>query len=622
MTSIYNNSLKKDNKNNDLIYPKDNPQENFNLSKEEMEKKIEFISNHDYLTKLPHRAFFRKQIKLQCEEFREKERSFALMMLNVDGFKYINDALGYSIGDNLLVEIAYRLKMFLGEDIFISRYFGDQFAIIVPGLGNIGEYEWVAKKVIDLFSNPFIINQHNLNITVSMGVSIFPEDGKDHESLKNYANRALIRAKTEAKNSYKFYSPKMNIQSYKQFILRNDFLKAIKNGEFKVYYQPIIKLKNNEILAAEALIRWDHPTWGLVFPSEFISIADETGFIIDMGNWLLRDICDTYRKWIDSGLPAIKISINYSSIHLQQKNFLENVKNIIDEFKLNPNFLIIEIIESILFENKEEIMHNIKCLRAYGIQVALNNFGRSYSSLQYLNSLNIDILKIDSSFIKNVTIDKTSDIIIESLIKMAQELKVKLVAEGIETDEQLHYLKKLNCHTGQGYLYIEPTPIQEFEKILSKKKLNPINVKNPAIEGRRNFFRINFINLLEVDMTVLTINDKKVNLGYTKALIKDMGPGGLRFISTIRLPIKNNIILQFKTEILAEEINVYGCPKWIEEVHGDLYEYGIEFTVDENERTILTGVLHKFEVKMKNNMGFNEGRFVFDSPNTYFPKLS
>jgi diguanylate cyclase (GGDEF)-like protein len=434
-------------------------------------KKTKYISNYDELTKLPNSAYFNEQIRLHCEESKARGKSFALMILDIDGFKYINDALGYQLGDKLIIEIAQRLKTFLEDIKFIFRYSGDQFVILVPGLSTIEEYESVSEDIVGLFSAPFIIERNELNVTTSIGVSIYPEDGQEPSFLKTHADRALLQAKANGKNRYQFYYSNMNIQNYKQFALRNDLRKAIKEDQLKAYYQPQVNLKTNEILAAEALIRWEHPTWGLVPPSEFISLAEETGFIIDIGKWLLRDVCQTYKRWLNKGLAPVKVSVNYSSIQFLEKNVVTNIKDVLNEFQLDPQFLIIEITESIIMENMEQAITNIQTLQVLGIQVALDDFGTGYSSLQYLNSFNIDILKLDKSFIKNVLSDKTCDIITRAVINLAKELRIKLVIEGIEDWEQLSYVRKLNCHIGQGFLYSKPIPLNEFEKLLTEKKM-------------------------------------------------------------------------------------------------------------------------------------------------------
>ena len=378
---------------------------------------------------------------------------------------------------------------------------------------------------------PFKVDNYELNITVSIGVSVFPYDGEDLDIIKIQVDNALLRAKSKAMNSYEFYSNKMNIQNYKQFILRNDMSKAIEKCEFRVYYQPEVEIETNKIVGAEALIRWEHPTWGLVSPGEFIPIAEETGFIIDMTNWMLREICKTYKSWLDKGLPSIKIAINYSSISFLESNFVEGIKSIIEEFELDPKFLVIEVTEGILIKNKEIVMNNIKKLQNLGIKVALDDFGTGYSSLQYLSVFNIDIVKIDRSFIKGVLTNKANNVLTRHVIEISNELGIKVVAEGIETKEQLEYLRELGCFLGQGYLFSKPVPVDEFEKILEINKFEISNDKYYEMKERRTFNRINFDKLLEGKMTILSIAGKEIKLGYTKMLIKNISKGGLCFIS-------------------------------------------------------------------------------------------
>ena len=587
----------------------------------EMQKKIAYISTYDELTGLPNRKFFRKKLRNQCKVSRQNNSSFALMIIGIDGFKYINDSLGYKVGDQLVVEIANRLKSHLNKKGFISRYIGDQFAIIVPNLNTLEEYEQFAKNIVELFSTPFKFDIYDLNINVSLGGSICPDDSQDFDCLKNHALIALLRAKNEGSNNYKFYSPQMNIENYKQFILRNDLKNSVKNNQFKVYYQPLVNLKNNDIIAAEALIRWEHPVWGLVYPNEFIPLAEETGFIINLGNWMLRQVCINYKKWLKNGLLPIKVSINYSSKQFFENNFVENIKNTIEEFELDPHFLIIEITEGALINNSEQVISHINDLRELGIQIAIDDFGTGFSSLSYLNMFDIDILKIDKSFIKNIPSNEVSTKITNSIIGLAKDLKVKLVAEGIENWDQLSYLRRLNCYTGQGYIYSKPVPLDEFEKILLKRKCKPITINTTLVkpkEERRKFFRIDFPYFLEGDITILEINGKKIKVGNTSVLIKNMGPGGLCFISDISFPIKKDIILQFKTELMDKEIKVYGCPVWSEEVDYSLYKYGVEFTFSENDRTELIKILNNFQVKLRNIPGFKEGRFIAHSYSSYF----
>lgn len=587
----------------------------------ELEKKITFIATHDELTQLSNRMYFCNQIVLHCQKAKISGARFAIIMLDIDGFKYINDALGYHLADQLILEISKRLKKYVSNDERLCRYSGDQFAIMVSDLNQIKDYDNYAKEILALFLSPFKVENYEINVTVSMGVGIFPEDGQEMETLIKHTNLAMLRSKGQGKNRYHLYTPEMDIHNFKEFELRNDLNKAIVNNQIKVYYQPLVNLETNEIIAAEALVRWEHPTWGLVPPNEFIYIAEETGFIVHIGKWMLKEVCKKYKEWLKKKLPAIKVSVNFSSIQFYEKNFVENIKKTINEYELDPHFFIMEVVESILINDFNKVSSDTNKLREFGIQIALDDFGTGYSSLSYLNRINIDILKIDRSFIKNVLIDETSTIITDHVINMARKLKIKLVAEGIETWNQLQFLRKLNCYAGQGYLYSKPVAPGDFEKLLAKKKCKPSivnNAKELPFEERRKFFRVNFPLLLEATMSIVEINGKAAKVGNTKVLVKNIGPGGLCFISNIRLPIKKNIILQFSSQLLGKEVTCYGRLVWAEDINENVSEYGIEFTFSENDRVTLTGLLNQYQIRLHNNSGQYEGPFIYDSFNKFF----
>ncbi|MGI5921753.1 MAG: putative bifunctional diguanylate cyclase/phosphodiesterase [Syntrophomonadaceae bacterium] len=377
------------------------------------------------------------------------------MILDISGLKYINDILGYQLGDQLIVEIARELKTGLGRGNFICRYSENQFAAIIEGL-NLDKYENIAQNIIRLFSSPFKVDRYELDVTINIGLSLCLADEQDFDALIDKANIALLLAKKEGKNTYKFYSPDINVQNYKEIELRHDLLKAIEREQLKVYYQPLVNLKTNEILATETLIRWKHPDLGMISPNEFMYLAEETGFIINIGDWILREVCRNYKHWLDNGLPDIKVSINFSSIQFFADNFVENIVNTINDFKLDPHFLIVEITESTLALRVNKAKSIMQKLHSFGIQVAIDNFGTGFSSLSYLNIFHIDILKIDASCIKDITLVETSAVITKNIINTARELKIKPVAEGIETWEQVSFLQELNCYIGQGYIYSKP----------------------------------------------------------------------------------------------------------------------------------------------------------------------
>lgn len=590
-------------------------------SRVEMEKTMAHISTHDPLTDLPNTIYCAKRLRLQCEYSKNQNRRFALMMLDIGGLKYATYSLGYEFGETLILEIVRRLKKTIGRHRFLSRHSDDHFAIIVDDMEELKEYESLANEIINQFRDVYKINKYELDVHVNIGIGIYPQDGEDIHTLRVHAKSALIRAKKEGKNTFKFYSSDLDIQNYKEFVLRSDLHSALEEGQLKVYYQPIVNIKTNKILGAEALARWEHPEWGLVESEEFISLAEDTGKIIDIGKWVLRQVCKDYRQWLIDGHTPIKVSVNFSAVQFLEKDFVENIRKIIEEFDLEPNFLIIEITENILLGNVEKVNSDINGLRDIGIQVAMDDFGTGYSSLIYLNSFNIDIIKLDKSFIKNIPVDIGSVAITKTVVRLARELKLRFVAEGIETYDQLQLLKGLNAIGGQGFLYSYPKPAEEFEKILRKGVCKPAAFFGldaaPRVE-RRKLFRVKFIQLLEADLTILELKGKKINVGNTKVLVKDMGPGGLCFISDIRFPVEKNMILQFKTELVGEQITVYGNPVWTEQIDDKAYKYGIEFKVDENERMELIRILNKVQIKMRKDVLFAEGNFFPGNHVQYF----
>lgn len=584
----------------------------------ESQREIKHLASCDLLTNLPNRISFEKQLKRQCREAKKSKEQFALFLIDIDGLKDVNEALGNGLGDQLIIQITQKLKAFLGDTVFLSRYAGGQFSLLLPNKFN---YKELAGKITGLFRNPVEIDNYEIDVTISIGISLYPGDGQNSDALLQSVYIALHQAKQKGRNHYEFHAPQKSIQSYKQFMLRNDLRRAGARAQFKVYYQPLVKLQTGEILAAEALIRWEHPLWGLVPPQEFIYLAEETGFIIEIGHWLLREVCAQYQQWLKAGLPAIKIAVNYSAVQFLENNFVDNIKKIISEFELDPHFLIIEVTESVLLKNSEKIIADIHHLRALGIQVALDDFGTGFSSLAYLSKFNIDLLKIDRSFIRNLFEKKTCKIITAFIINLARELGIKLVAEGIETQDQLLFLRQLNCYSGQGYLYSKAVSPQEFEKILAKKSCRPVENKEfdkKTFVERRKYFRITFPQLLEAEVTIIKISGQEVETGCTKVVVKDMGPGGLCFNANIRFPLDRDIILKFMTELLGEEIRVFGRIVWMKEVDEQLYEYGIEFTFDENDRMNLTKLLNQVQIKLRNIDDFVDGAFVAATPKSYF----
>lgn len=401
-------------------------------------------------------------------------QGLGLMILDIERLKYINGYLGYELGDLLLYQISQRLQSVMNERSFFCRYSSDQFAFVFPHGNQLQNYEEKAKDILKLFESPFIVENNILDISVMLGISLYrslyPQDSQEVEELIKFANIALLRCKSSGKKRYEFYSPEIDQRNHRQFLLRNDMHKALEEKQFQLYYQPLVNLHTNEVLALEALLRWDHPRCGMVSPADFIPIMEETGFIKKVGKWVLCEVCRHYTQWQSEGYPPPRVSVNCSSVQFAEDCFVENIQEILSTYQVDPRFLIIEITENLILDNDRKVSCDIQKLQEMGILVAVDDFGTGYSSLSYLDTFKIDVLKIDSSFIQKIPTNKTSAIITRTVIELAHELEIKLVAEGIETLEQLSYLQMFNCHTGQGYLFSKPVPPQEVKEILANKK--------------------------------------------------------------------------------------------------------------------------------------------------------
>lgn len=561
----------------------------------EMERNLEYISTHDELTNLPNRILLNKKLYHEIEKAKQNDILFALIMLDIDGLKYISDILGEQISNRLILQFHERLKMFFDKNVFISRYSDERFALLVSYITGLDDCEKLAKDIINLYEKPFMVDKYELDIYVNLGISICPNDANDLDRLKRHADYALTRSKEEGKNRYQFYARDMDIQHYKHFSLRNDLRKSIERNELIVYYQPMVNLETNQIIAVEALLRWEHPIWGMVSPLEFISIAEETGYIIDIGKWMLHEVCKDYKHWMDTGLAEVLVSINFSSIQLYEKGFVENILKTIEGYDINPNFLIMEIVESILIHNFNHVMNIINELRVKGIMIALDDFGTGFSSLQYLNRFTVDIIKLDKIFLKNFSSNETSAIIIKCVNNLCSDLSIKLLVEGIETFEQLNYLKKLGCHAGQGFLFSKPIPKEKLEYKLENHKLMPESLPEEFITNteRRKYKRISFHEFIEANLTIIKMNDKRINIGDTISYIKNIGPGGLYFIADMGLPINDKIMLAFSFRFMDCDLKLYGYPIWKKEIGENKYEYGLEFKINVQNRKILNHIMNQ-----------------------------
>ena len=427
---------------------------------------IKKMAYYDVLTGLPNRALFEKKIRSQLLT----KKRFALIYMDLDNFKTVNDTLGHVAGNELLKIISDLMKSIMNDSENIARLGGDEFVILVPEVNSIEEVSYLANKITCLFNKPLTISNKEFNLTASIGIAIYPEDGKDFNSLMKNADIAMYYAKELGKNRCEFFTKEMNERIIEKLELENSLRAAIKNNEFKVFYQPQVNIETGNIDGMEALVRWEQPGKSIVQPIRFIPLAEETGLIIPIGNIVLYKACMQNKRWQDLGYTPLKMAVNLSAKQFEQDNLVEIIKNILKETGLEPQWLGLEITESVLMKDLEFSIGVLNKLRSMGIHVSLDDFGTGYSSLNYLKRLPIDTLKIDKSFVDNITIDAKDEIIAKAIIELAHNMGLDIIAEGVEYEQQLHFLKMHKCDKAQGFLFSKPVPAVEFERLLRENK--------------------------------------------------------------------------------------------------------------------------------------------------------
>ncbi|MCK8816841.1 EAL domain-containing protein [Natroniella sulfidigena] len=444
-----------------------------------VKENLKYQNYHDHLTGLPNRKYFNDQFKKEVEYATDNNYKFAVMLLDIDRFKLINSIHGHQTGDQLLKKIGKQLKDILKPRDQIARMSGDEFMGLLTQIRKPKkEIEIIVNQILELFERPFEINDKEFNLTVSIGIAFYPSDGKSAEELLKHADIAVYRAKEIRGNNFELYDIDMNHKVNEKLFIERDLRKAIDNHQLEVYYQPIVDFKTGKITKAEALVRWNHPQRGLISPGKFIPLAEETGLIVPLGNYVLKSACQQIKHWAEAGYNPIKVSVNLSAQQLHKPGLEENISKILANTNLRPDLLGIEITESIAMQNIPLTSSILERFKEMGISVLLDDFGTGYSSLSYLNKFPIDILKIDRSFIKGISIEDEKSAIVSAIIAMANKLQIKTVAEGIETIKQFNLAKEYNCDEAQGYLFSKPIPAAEFEKLLQKEQnFNQLNIK-------------------------------------------------------------------------------------------------------------------------------------------------
>jgi diguanylate cyclase (GGDEF)-like protein/PAS domain S-box-containing protein len=423
-------------------------------------------AQHDFLTDLPNRMLLNDRLTQAIIMASRHSQKVAVLFLDLDGFKHINDSLGHPIGDKLLQSVGRRLMSCVRISDIVSRQGGDEFVVLLSELAQSEDAAITARRMLRAVAEVHSIAQHDLHVTTSIGVSVYPDDGLDAETLIKNADTAMYQAKENGRQSYQFFTSAMNVRAVERQSIEESLRRALERQEFALHYQPKVNLKTGEITGAEALLRWTHPVRGPVSPAEFIPVAEDSGLILPIGRWVLREACQQARSWLDAGLPLPSIAVNISAMQFRDANFLEGVFAILEETGLDSRSLELELTESVLMKRAESAAFVLKTLRARGVRVAVDDFGTGYSSLSYLRKFPIDALKIDQSFVRQITTTPTDTSIVTAVISMGRSLKLRVIAEGVETQEELEFLQGLQCDEAQGYYFSRPVAAQAFAEML------------------------------------------------------------------------------------------------------------------------------------------------------------
>lgn len=427
---------------------------------------------YDQLTGLPNRRMFEELLKKAVLKAKQNNSTLALLLLDLDRFKTINDTLGHSCGDSMLKEVALRIKNSVGSECTISRQGGDEFAIILENYIHKQEIAQIAENILAEIAKPIKLCSNNIYATCSIGISLYSSYCNDSETLLRYVDAAMYYSKERGKNTYEFYTKELNKSVSKKLELETELSKAIVNREFCLFYQPQINIINGSITGVEALIRWIHPVYGIISPSDFIPIAEDTGMINEIGLWVLETACVEARKIHSEGFKHLKISVNISPKQIQHDNFVLQVTNVITRSGINPQLLDLEITESAAFQYEADIIKKLDELKKLGVTISIDDFGTGYSSLSYLNKLPVDTLKIAQQFVRQIKNDTNNKAIIASIIAVAQSLKLKVIAEGVEEMLEFDFLKSQGCFDMQGYMFSKPVPLDELKAIIKSGLLS------------------------------------------------------------------------------------------------------------------------------------------------------
>jgi len=435
---------------------------------EEQKNKLDHQAHHDYLTALPNRVKFQKEIQHMIDNRKDSNNNLAILFIDLDHFKNINDSFGHDIGDQVIKITADRIRQCIRKDDCLARFGGDEFVVLIDNYEDKNDLEAVAGNIISCISKPVLIENMTMFVSCSIGISMHQDEIDSYHDFIKYADTAMYKAKEKGRNNYQFYTSDMTEVAFERVLMETSMRFALEKEEFVVHYQPQVDGRLNKIIGMEALVRWNHEKMGLVSPGAFIPLAEETGLIVALDQWVMKTGMTQMREWYEAGLNPGRLSLNLSVKQLQQEDFIEIVKNILNETGCKAEWIEFEITESHIMHNVKEAIETLNSIKALGISIAIDDFGTGYSSLSYLKKLPVDKLKIDRSFITDIPDNKEDAAITNAIIAIAESLNLRVIAEGVETRKQKEYLLECGCHFIQGYLYHKPMPAEKMKKILQK----------------------------------------------------------------------------------------------------------------------------------------------------------
>jgi diguanylate cyclase (GGDEF)-like protein len=434
--------------------------------KKRAEEHIQYLAFYDPLTNLPNRVLLEDRVNQIIATAKRENSRAAVIFIDLDHFKTINDSLGHQAGDKILIEVSKRLKRSVREQDTVARQSGDEFIIVLPSLNTAADAAFVTEKILEELTLPYYIGDNEFRLTASIGVSIYPEDGDNFSRLVMNADAAMYHAKESGRNNTQFFVDEMNRRAAELLALETRLRRAIEREEFELHYQPQVDLQSGDIVSLEALVRWRDPEHGMISPAEFIPVAEERNLIDAIGHWVLREACRQNRAWQDAGLPKLAVAVNISAVQFRRRDLVQEIADVLRETGLDARYLELEVTETTVMHDAEQLIWTLEQLRALGVHLAIDDFGTGYSSLSYLKRFAIDKIKIDRSFIRDIPADQDDHSIVRAIIGLGKQLNLIVVAEGVETSEQLAALRDSDCDALQGFYFSRPLPVTGIEELL------------------------------------------------------------------------------------------------------------------------------------------------------------